>query len=191
MRNELNVRYHKNDSIIFSGKDSLDELLFMYMMARSVKFDRIGTFLAYGIKNILQYGKEENIVAMQSHLDGLMRLKDIDLLKLSQILGLNSYSNLDLLEPYELDMSELNLNSLKNCYNHIKSGSQTQKKVFVDRQKPMKTKFLQPSPCSNMTANPNCKAYCEWHKYAEDNFSTQIRVLLGYVMIFIKSSLLL
>ena len=76
---------------IFSGKDSLDELLFMYMMARSVKFDRIGNFLAYGIKNILQYGKEENIVAMQSHLDDLMRIEDTDLLKLSQILGTFGY----------------------------------------------------------------------------------------------------
>ena len=164
---------------IFSGNDSLNELLFMYMMARSVMFDRIGTFLAYGIKNILQYGKEQNIVAMQSHLDGLMNIKDTNLLKLSLILGMNSYSNLDLLEPYELDMSELNLDSLKKCYTKIKSGSQTQKKVLVDIKKPFKTRFLEASPCKNVTTNPTCEAYCDWHKNAVENLPSKAKYLLG------------
>ena len=178
VRNE-NIRYHKNDSIIFSGKDSLDELLFMYMMARSVKFDRIGTFLAYGIKNILQCGKEEDIVAMQSYLDELMTIKDTDVLKLSLTLGMNSYTNLNLLENYEFDMPQLDLSSLENCYSQIKSGSQNKKKVFVDRAKPLKTSFLEPSPCFNLTINSNCKPYCDWHKNAVEKLPSKIKSLLG------------
>ena len=78
------------------------------MMAKHFKLDRIGTFLAYGIMNIHQNGKEENIVAIQYYLDDLMVIKGTDVLKLFLILGMNSYSNLDLLEPYEFDMPQLN-----------------------------------------------------------------------------------
>ena len=150
-------------------------------MARSIKLDRIGTFLAYGIKNIYQYGREENIVVMQSHLDDLMTYKDTDLLKLSLTLGINSYSNLDdkLLKPYEFDMPQLDLNSLKDCYSKIKSNSETQNKVFANREKPLKKRFLEPSPCSNITTNPNCKAYCNWHENAIKTLPSKIKSLLG------------
>ena len=149
-------------------------------MAKHFKLDRIGTFLAYGIMNIHQNGKEENIVAIQYYLDDLMVIKGTDVLKLFLILGMNSYSNLDLLEPYEFDMPQLNIASLENCYRQIKSNFQMKKKVFVDRQKPMKTIYLEPSPCSNVTTNPNCKAYCDWHENAVENLPSKIKSLLGY-----------
>ena len=156
---------------MISDKTSLDELTYLYMMAKSVKFKRIGTFLSFGTKHIHQFGNDEHLVAMQSNLRSLMTRDGIDQLKLSIFLGINSYSNLDLLESYEFDdVMELDL---KKCYDHLQMESNLFKTFLVDRGKQSSNMFLEPSPCFNMTNFPKCEKYCTWHYYAGRNDSAR------------------
>ena len=71
------------------------------MVANAVTFGRIGNFLAYGIKYVSHFGTEENIQTMQSNLRSLMTENEINQLTFSILIGINTYSNLDLLESSE------------------------------------------------------------------------------------------
>ena len=108
---------------------------------------------------------------MQSNLKSLMTKNGIDQLKLSILLGINSYSNLDLLETFEFD-DEMELD-LKKCYNHLDIESNHFKTFLVDRGKTSGNIFLEPSPCLNVTNFPNCEKYCKWHNYAVGNESAK------------------
>ena len=152
---------------IFSDKSSLNELTYVYMTAKSVIFEKIGSFLSHGIISIRQEGNDEHVITMQSNLRSLMTRNGIDKSKLSIFLGINSYSNLDLLGPFELD-NEME-SDLKKCYNHLQLESNPFKTFFVDRKKPSRSIFLEPSPCLNMTKYPTCKKYCKWQHYAVRN----------------------
>ena len=145
-------------------------------MAKYFKFEKIGQFLGYGIKTIYQHGNEENKITMQSHLDDFMTVESINMLKLSIFLGINSFSNLELFEPHE--MNGLNLKDLKECFDHLTTNSEGAERVFLDREKLQKDKFLEPSPCLNVSANPYCKDYCDWQKNANEKISRKMRTLL-------------
>ena len=129
-----------------------------------VTFQEIGNFLAYAIKNIQQFGKEENLIIMQSNLENLFTANGIDQLKLSILLGMNTYSNLDLLQSFESNDMML---GLKKCHGDLDTESNLLKEVLMDREEILeKGVYLKPSPCLNITKNPACKTYCEWHQNA-------------------------
>ena len=151
------------------------------MMAKYVTFKKIGNFLGYGIKNIFQYGQEENFIATQSHVGSLMTMFGIDLIKLTKFLGVNSFTNLDLLDSVELTKGEVDLGSINDCHSQLKSNSAPKDEVFADIEKSSNGIFLKPSPCHNVTAFPSCKTYCEWHANAIKHWlPNAIRMILEY-----------
>ena len=99
---------------------------------------------------------------MQSNLENLFTANGIDQLKLSILLGMNTYSNLDLLQSFESNDMML---GLKKCHGDLETESK--KEVLMDREEILeKGVYLKPSPCLNITKNPTCKTYCEWHQNA-------------------------
>ena len=133
------------------------------MVAQIVKFKRIGTFLAYAIKDAYQFGLEENIYTMQSNLKSLMTLNGIgNQLSLSIFHGINSYSNLDLLELFELnDIMEYDI---KECYENLWTELEVSEELFMERMEKSTGAFLEPSPCWNVSNFPKCKLYCDWYR---------------------------
>ena len=107
-----------------------------------------------------------------------MTVNGIDQLTLSILHGINTQSNLDVLELDEVD-SMLELNIMK-CYESLYLESDLVKEFFMDRKKKSEGIFVEPSPCMNVTNFPKCKVYCDWHQNSVSNSRINIGKLLRY-----------
>ena len=157
-------------------------------MAKTFSIKRIGNFLAYGIKNAYRFGHEENIHTIQSNLKSLMTVNGIDQLTLSILHGINTQSNLDLLEFDEVDRI-LELNIMK-CYESLYIESDLFKEIFMDRNKKSEDVFVEPSPCMNVTNFPMCRVYCDWHQNSIASSSIDIGNVLRYFAVITRAGLI-
>ena len=143
-----------------------------------VTFERIGSFVSYAITNAYRFGYEENIYTIQSSVKSLMTKNDIDQLKLSILFGINTYSNLHLLESFEFDsVEELNM---KYCYKNSSTEPNFLKEFLKESKKNSENVFSDPLPCSKFSNFPKCKLYCEWHQKGVRNSLMDIGNLLRY-----------
>ena len=74
-------------------------------------------------------------------------------------------------ESHFKDSQELN-NSLKACIEDVRSRSfdnEATSEMFLYTRLENSTKYMEPSPCSNLTKFPKCNNYCTWHKNFFEN----------------------
>ena len=150
------------------------------MIAKTVTFDRIGTFLAYEIKRVHQYGNEWEKITLQSNLETLMSSTEQDHLKLPIFFGLNNYENLNLLEEFELGNFVSEKTQIEACYKNLEMSGLS-KKVLQELEKSYKGSFQKPSPCMNVAEYPECRYFCNWHQRVTKNLT--IWPSLMYVLI--------
>ena len=149
----------------FADKSSLDEILHLFAwISKPLKIDRIGTFLSFAAQNIVRFGKLENKERFEAKLQDLMTLDGIELLKMSRVLGLNSFSNLALLYSYDLASKKVDLSNIKKCYSQMKTIQKGSNQELVPLSEPVGEVFLEPSPCINVSKYPECRVYCDWHE---------------------------
>ena len=154
------------------------------MIARTVTFDRIGTFLAFEIKRVHQHGNELDKIALQSKLESFMSSTELDHLKLPIFFGLNNYENLNLLEDFELDNFVSEKSQIEACYQNLEMSGLS-KKILQELEKSYKGSFQKPSPCMNVTGYTECRSFCNWHQRVTKNLT--IWPSLMYVNILLKS----
>ena len=141
------------------------------MMAKAdfLQPNQIGTFLHHAIVNAIRFGTEENVRFMIQNLAKLLTIDGNDLLLMSKLLALNNFKNLDLLEPYELTNEQVDLSGISKCYNGlIKKTEFDQKFKEIDPNIP----YSSPSPCKNLTMNPDCVPYCNWQEKVFSKLNT-------------------
>lgn len=186
--------------IFFQEKESLDELQYMYVMGNDYHFidgnlalyeaifqyflepERIGTFLHYAFYDILQLGLHQNKIKMTTSLSKLMTsdLGKVDLTLITKFFAMNDFLNIDLLEDFELENSQVSLVNIKDCFNALKIEQSTnQFESFNGKRKDQS--YVSLSPCWNLTEKSPCRSYCEWHKSVIENWSSvKIDILERY-----------
>ena len=120
----------------FLDKESLDELQHLYLIRSDyllqdsghnltlydIQFkqllepERIGSFIHFALYDVLQSGLYQNIISMTSSLRQMMGTEkvDLDLTLVSKLFAINDFTNIELLEDYELKDSQVSL--IKDCY---------------------------------------------------------------------------
>ena len=133
---------------------------------------RIGTFLQLAIVDILQSKSTKHIHTMFSHLKKLLTTNNsnLDLHLISKFFGLNDFKNVELLKPYELNSAKLSQESFQACSDGLQKELVSGETKFDEKH--AETIFLNPSPCSNLTLNPKCEGYCNWHQKVVNNWPT-------------------
>ena len=128
---------------------------------------QIGTFLHYATADILESGLLHNIKALFSNLKQLMtnKEKQLDLLLISKIFGVNDFSLLDVLEEYEWK----SINNIKECISGLKSNYLQEIQQFDEKIK--EDPYVFPSPCLNLSVHPECYEYCMWHQNVVEYWS--------------------
>ena len=143
--------------------------------------ERIGSFIHFALYDVLQSGLYQNIISMTSSLRQMMGTEkvDLDLTLVSKLFAINDFTNIELLEDYELKDSQVSL--IKDCYNAVKIEQYIDEYESFNEKKKDES-YLVPSPCLNLTENSLCRSYCEWHKNVVENWSrTKLNVIERYI----------
>ena len=133
----------------------------------------IGTFLHHIILDGIMSGFDKHVEAMIKQLKALFMTNDRDILLMTQILAMNDFSNLNLLEPYDLTNHNVDFEKVQLC---SKDMNITKHKIQEFEEPKLKASYFKPSPCFNDSIGNHCKEYCQWRNVIYKEF-TEISAL--------------
>ena len=129
---------------------------------------QIGTFLHHAIVDAIWSNASDNVEVMLKNLERLFTENGKDLLMMTKFLGINDFSNLDLLDPIELVNDYFDLRNISKCY----SGLTTKNKEEQEFDKTKSRPYMSPSPCDDVSTYPDCMVYCGWQQKVFDDWNT-------------------
>ena len=133
----------------------------MFSSINAFQARHIGTFLQYAIIDAIESGLSQNIESIQTNLERLMSIGEIDLLMITKFLGINDFLNLNLLDPIELVNDFVDLSELSKCYDGLTINQNANQEFDAAKSKSL---YLAPSPCLNEMDRSECKKYCDWQQ---------------------------
>ena len=168
----------------FSGSRDLDLLTYLMMITKSGylqiekgsrAFESIGTFLHHALLSAIDTGLERRVKSIVKSLGNLFTIKDIDLLLLVKVLGMNDFRNIRFLQPYELISKQVDLRGITQCFDELVLKADVDQ-IFDNVTTDIP--FSIPSLCLNVSGYPKCETFCNWQKNVFANLPTsQIDVL--------------
>ena len=173
--------------VIVSDNKSKDMVLFLNLIANDIKIgnstlydltyknllepNNIGTFIHHALVDAIQAGQDDNFQIMLSNVKKMMtaKEKDLGLVFMTPIFGLNDFSNMDFFEHFELDhgfmecMVDVEAHMIPTGY--VKDN--------FDKFKVDIGTYKQPSPCDNLLGTfQRCQEFCSWTKNVSEKWST-------------------
>ena len=130
----------------------------------------IGSFLFQIFVDVHLHGTTEKLETLLEKLKQLFTVDHRDLLLMTKVYGVNDFTNLDLLPSNELIGKQVDLTKISHCFDKMLESKQVGNVKKFDKIK--KHKYMERSPCLNITGYPECKAYCDWHTLVVKGWST-------------------
>ena len=125
--------------------------------------EAVGSFFIKSLKNI-KADCRDIMVPLVNNLFKLPK-QNISLTDIAVVYTAMDYSIFNT-EGHFDDSPELN-NSLKACLEDVQAKSfheETTTDMFINKDIGISAKYMEPSPCLNLTKFPKCNHYCTWHK---------------------------
>ena len=160
-----NSRFYNNfpPFIIILENKNIAELQFLNMVATAknlVQPELIGTFLHHAIFDALMSDFGKNGIAIIKNLKALFKIKEQDILLMTQILAMNDFSNLKLLKPYDTMNENLDFKRGLICSKDSNTVNEQEQELEETKSK---HSYFKPSPCYfNESIANGCKEYCQW-----------------------------
>ena len=146
-----------------SDKKDMAELQFLNMIAMSEKLvqpELIGTFIHHATLDAIMSGMDKNVKVMVKNLKDLLLINERDILLMTQLLAMNDFSNMKLLESYDLSNDHIGMERIENCSLGLNI---LHKEVQEFEEPKSKSVYLKPSFCTlNESIDNQCYRYCEW-----------------------------
>ena len=83
------------------------------------------------------------------------------------------------------DSQQLNM-SLNACIEDVRSSifdNESTSEMYIDTPLENSAKYMEPSPCSNLTKFPKCNHYCTWHKNFFENIPNhEFLTIMNYAL---------
>ena len=139
----------------------------------------VGSFF---IKNLKNFKKCKSITESITNLHQLFTLPNQNL-SLPHIANIYAANHFKAYKDHPYLEDQIVQESLRSCILEMSSGSETKPDLFLGKQFEIFTKYLEPSPCYNVSSYPQCKAYCNWHykyfkEWPKDDFITLMKFAL-------------
>ena len=130
----------------------------------------VGSFLLQVFVDVYLHGTTDKLDTLLEKLKKLFTVKQRDLFLMAKVYGINDFTNLNLLPSNELIGKQVDLTKISQCFDKILESKQVGNVKKFDKVK--KHKYMERSPCLNITGYPECKAYCDWHTLVVKGWST-------------------